>query len=59
MAGTNATNVSNRVDLIDTSGDMMTSEGIRIRLTDTADDEAWAVPVFELAYKLLPGLVER
>lgn len=59
MAGTNVTNVSNREDLLDSSGDMMTSESIRIRIGDDSDDPAWSVPVFALAFKILPGLMER
>ena len=59
MQGSNATNVSNRVDLEDSGGDLMTSEGIRIRFTDTADDAPWTLPVFALAFKVLPGLAER
>ncbi len=59
MQGSNATHVVNRVDLLDSSGDLMTSRGIRVRFTDTADDAAWTLPVFALAYKVLPGLVER
>jgi len=35
------------------------SEGIRFRIKDSTDSEAWAIEAFSVAYQLLPGLKRR
>ena len=58
MAGTNVTHVQNRADLFNTtSGNQLTSHGMRMRLGDDADDAAWSVPIFSIKFAPLPPAV--
>jgi hypothetical protein len=48
-----------RILLLDSNGDYLHHEGIRLRLSATADQGQWALEGFIIAYQPLPGLMRR